>query len=111
MQDSEEIKLRRSSDFNEDGSVPNVIDAWQRAGLAHKRITILEAEIAAIKRGFIKDDLGTPDIEGHRKAHVALVESEKLLKDYKVGMTKDLLKLIAASLFGAVVTGLATYVK
>jgi hypothetical protein len=102
---------RRASDFTDDGQLPTVNDAWQRAGLAHKRIGVLETDLDKIKRAFLKDDLGTPDIDGHRTAHAELKEAAKLVKEYKVGMTKDLLKTIAATIGGIFLAGLFQYFR
>jgi hypothetical protein len=106
-----EEPLRRAADFTDDGSVPTIADAWQRARLAHKRISLLEADIEKLKRAFLKDDLGTPDTEGHRKSHAELVESAKLVKEYKVGMTKDMLKVLSGAAFTAFILGIISYLK
>lgn len=108
MQESDDVK---QTNLTDNGALPTVADAWHRGGLAHKRINVIETELDHIKRAFVKDDLGTTDYEGHRKAHNELVADAKLIKEYKVGMTKDFLKVISATALGAFLTGLFAYLK
>jgi hypothetical protein len=105
----EDTPMRRNSDFTDAGQQPTVQDAWQRSGVANKRISLLEADIEKIKRAFLKDDLGTFDADGHRRDHLEIKESAKLVREYKVGMTKDLLKTVGSVAFGALVVGLMNY--
>jgi hypothetical protein len=111
QESDDDPKARRTSDFTEDGELPTLRDAWQRAGLAHRRIGFLEGKMEKLERAFLKDDLGTPDIDGHRAAHADMRESAKMVKEYKVGMTKDLLKMTGAVLGTLLLSGLFQYFR
>ena len=107
----ENKEYKRISDFTEDGKDPTVLDSWHLARLANNRINEIKVDHDLLKRAFLKDDLDTPDYDGHRKAHIKFQNSEKLVQDYKVSMTKDVLKLIVGFVIGLLVIGFTTYFK
>jgi len=112
MQDLDNrAQARRTSDFTDKGKLPTLQDAWQHSVLAHTRVSSVEVDIEKLKRAFLKDDLGTPDMDGHRKSHAVIEDANKLIKEYKVGMTKDLLRTIGAMLLGAMTIGFLSYLK
>jgi hypothetical protein len=112
VQESDENKnYKRITDFTEEGKEPNVQDSWHLARLAHTRINDLRAEHNLLSRAFLKDDLNTPDYDGHRKAHRKFQEAENLVQDYKVTMTKDVIKLVVGFVIGILVLGITTYLK
>lgn len=110
MPDSEN-QFKRVTDFTEAGKEPNIQDAWHLASLAHSRINELKIEQDLLKRAFLKDDLGTPDYEGHRKSHGVIATSEKVVQEYKVGMTKDFIKIFVGAVCGMILLGLVTYLR
>ena len=112
MRELDENKdYKRISDFTEEGKEPSVQDSWHLARLAHNRINDLKVEHDLLSRAFIKDDLGTPDYDGHRKAHKKFQETESIVQDYKVSMTKDIIKIVISFLFGMLALGVTTYFK
>ena len=112
MQDTNENNFRRrAEDRTESGGAPTVADAWHRAGLAHKRLFEFDARVAAIERAFVKDDLGTPDLEGHRKAHRELIEAGKVMDGYKNEATKKLIGWALAIILGAMSSGVVLWIK
>lgn len=108
---SDEKHRRRVDDLTDDGVKPTVMDAWHSAQLAHKRLNDLERKHLQIDRSFVKDDLGTPDYEGHRKAHLSLIEAEKVLDGYKQEATKKVLGWFVALLLGAMGSALLVWLQ
>jgi len=107
----EKRKPGRSMEYKEDGTSPGVQDAWILADHAHRRIDDLRIDQELVKRAFIKDDLGTPDFDGHRKSHKTINDTQALVQDYKISMTKDLIKWIVSFILGALLVGLASYFR
>lgn len=102
---------RRSTDLPEPTAPITALDAWQRAGLAHKRLHEFELELLALRRAFLKDDLGTPDYEGHRGAHKSMVEASKVVDGYKQDVTKKIMGGGALFLLSALFVGLISWLK
>ena len=111
MSDLDENKNRRISDYTEEGKEPSLQDSWHLARSAHSRINELKVDHDLLRRAFLKDDLDTPDYDGHRKSHIKFQDAEKLVQDYKVSMTKDVLKMIVGFVIGLLVIGFTTYFK
>lgn len=38
---------------------------------------------SCIQRAFVKNDLGEPDYDGHRKAHATMIEADKVMEGFK----------------------------
>lgn len=108
---SDEKHRRRIDDLTDEGIKPTVMDAWHSSQLAHKRLDDLRRNHLQIDRSFVKDDLGTPDYEGHRKAHLALMEADKVLQSYKQEATKKVLGWVIALFLGAIGSGFLVWLK
>jgi hypothetical protein len=112
VQESEKNNIfKRKTDYKEDGTLPGIQDTWILAEHAHRRIDDLKIDHELVKRAFIKDDLGTPDYDGHRKSHKTINDTQALVQDYKVSMTKDVIKIVVGFLIGALAIGVASYFK
>lgn len=111
MSELDEKRYKRTTDFTEEGKEPTVQDSWHLARLAHNRIDELKVEHNLLTRAFLKDDLDTPDYDGHRKSHKKFQEAESLVQDYKVSMTKDALRIVVGFIIGLLVIGITTYFK
>lgn len=111
MSELDEKNNKRITDFTEEGKEPTVQDSWHLAKLAHTRINDLRVDHDLLKRAFLKDDLDTPDYDGHRKSHKKFQEAENIVQDYKVSMTKDIIKLVVGFIFGILVIGATNYFK
>ena len=66
---------------------------------------------AQIVKGFVVNDLGEPDFDGHRKAHIQMIEAEKILKSYKTEATKKVIGWVVAALLGLSTSILFSYAK
>ena len=91
--ESNNFPRRRATD---DLREPTLSDIWQK-------LMEIEQRQIAHSTAFLVNDLGTPDYEGHRQAHRAMVKAAAALEGYKTDATK---KVIGAVL-GVVGTLLA----
>lgn len=77
------------------------------------RVISIEYKQDMAASAFIKNDLGLPDYDGHRKDHLAIKKSEETLDKYKFEFTKSLLKwggaALAALLFSGVLHKIALF--
>jgi len=64
-----------------------------------------------IEKAFIKNDLGEPDYDGHRKQHLAIADAEKILQSYKNEATKKVIGWVVALFLGIMSSGLIIWVK
>lgn len=72
----------------------------------------IQSELGDIKRhlvslndAFPKNDLAKPDFDGHRQDHLRRMEEAKTLRDYKNGVTKQVVSLIVVFLVGLLCSG------
>ncbi len=64
-----------------------------------------------VLKAFVLNDIGEPDFDGHRKAHTHMIESEKILKEYKTEATKKVIGWVVAVLLGAVGSSVIAWVQ
>ena len=67
------------------------------------RVTVLEVSVKDISKAFIKNDLGEPDYDGHRKKAKEVDDAEGVSRDIKVMATKQLIQWV----FGLILTAIA----
>jgi len=96
------MALRRKSDMTTGDEPVTLEDAWDRGGLAHKRITQAENHIEAIDHAFVKNDLGEPDYDGHRRAHAESIEHARMMQTYKSGIATKLGGWLAIGVVSAI---------
>ena len=64
-----------------------------------------------IEKAFVKNDLGEPDFDGHRRAHLQLIEADKIMNGYKNEATKKVIGWVVAILLGAMSSGFVMWMK
>lgn len=52
----------------------------------------LKHSVARMREGFVKNDLGNPDYDGHRVSHASSIEKAKVVQGYQRDMTKRALE-------------------
>ncbi len=57
----------------------------------HNRVSAIEHKGSRAAEAFVKNDLGVPDYDGHRKAHLAMIEQAKVVNGYKRTLTQRIL--------------------
>ena len=68
------------------------------------RVSAIEHKSARTVEAFVKNDLGVPDYDGHRKAHIEMIEQAKVVSGYKRTLTQRILDgwlAVAGLLLGA----------
>ena len=77
----------------------------------NNRLQALEHSTARIREGFLKNDLGLPDYDGHRTAHKSMVEQASVIEGYKRDATKTVLGWILAAVIGMFSVGFFDWLK
>lgn len=71
--------------------MPTNQDFEKDIGGLNDRVSALEHKTARAAEAFVKNDLGVPDYDGHRKAHLDSMEQAKVVAGYKRNMTQRIL--------------------
>jgi ClpP class serine protease len=72
------------------------------------RLTRLEENF---RNAFPQNDLGHPDIDGHRKDHVTRIDEARLMREYKTDVTKKVLWVGVTALLLMLASGFGEYVR
>lgn len=77
-----------------------------------KKIDKMMEEMHAISNGFVKNDDGTVDYDGHRRYHVSIIQSmnaqEKFWNELRIDLAKKGLWFVLLVVAGFVVLGIQT---
>ena len=65
----------------------------------------VKREVISLSKAFPTNDLGEPDFDGHRKAHVGMIAAAKVMDGYKVEVTKKLVGYVTIFAIGIMTTG------
>ena len=60
----------------------------------HTRLEAAEHSISRIREGFVKNDLGNPDYDGHRVSHATSIKKAEVVQGYQRDMTKRALEWV-----------------
>lgn len=81
----------------------------------NSRLSDIEHKCARMREGFVKNDLGVEDYDGHRRDHATRIEESKVINGYKRGITQNALwagVVGVAAMFGqAMLEWLRTHIK
>lgn len=75
------------------------------------RVSSMEQATGRLREGFLKNDLGLPDYDGHRTAHRVMVEQSRVVEGYKRSATKSILGWFTAGAIGMFAAGAIEWVK
>ena len=53
-------------------------------------------------KAFVLNDLGEPDYDGHRRAHLEWIEGHKIVNGYKIEATKKVVGWVVVAILGAI---------
>lgn len=77
----------------------------------------IEGELRDIRHGmgiirtaFVRNDLGDPDYEGHRQAHIAAIKKAEQLDGLKMAGTMKVVGAVAGAVVLIFATGLSGYI-
>ena len=77
----------------------------------NSRVEALEHGTSRIREGFPKNDLGNPDYDGHRVAHVNAIEKAKVVQGYQRDMTKRVLEWLLVAVAVLIGQGAMDWIK
>lgn len=77
----------------------------------NNRLQSLEHSTVRIREGFLKNDLGLPDYDGHRTAHKSMVEQASVIDGYKRDATKTVVGWLLAAVVGMFSVGFFDWFK
>lgn len=77
----------------------------------NNRLQALEHTCARMKEGFVKNDLGLPDYDGHRSSHKSMIDQATVVEGYKRDATKTVFGWILAAMAGMFAVGFWDWVR
>ena len=75
----------------------------------NERLSLLEHRHSYVSTAFPQNDLAKPDYDGHRKAHLMMMDDAKVVAGYKQGVTKQILSVIVSVLVTLLLAGVVSY--
>lgn len=76
-----------------------------------ERVAKLERSVEQYSTAFVKNDLGQPDLDGHRRAHSELVKAAETMDEYKAEGAKNIIRLAATFFAGVLSIGVVDWIK
>ena len=76
-----------------------------------KRLSAIEHRLDLTASAFVVNDLGRPDYDGHRKAHITYMRTAETMTEYKNGAVKQVIAALVIFLSGLFVTGFFEWFK
>ena len=67
--------------------------------------------MGTIRTGFVRNDLGDPDYEGHRQAHLHMIQKDKNLDSLKMAGVLKLVGLLVVFGSGLMAAGFGSYIQ
>ena len=90
----------------------------EQCDLMHRRMMAVEERTAKLERiaelhntAFVKNDLGQPDFDGHRKAHLLLLKAAETMDDFKAEGAKNIVKMVLTFAAGVFSLGVLEWLK
>lgn len=75
------------------------------------RLETAEHSISRIREGFVKNDLGNPDYDGHRVSHATSIKKAEVVQGYQRDMTKRALEWLLVAVGVLIGQGALEWVK
>ncbi len=90
----------------------NILDTiFSRIRSIEEKIELLVLKVDQLNTAFIKNDLGTPDYDGHRKEHISLEKIRTTLEGYKEASTMQIINIIISSVIILLIGGVIQWIK
>jgi hypothetical protein len=77
----------------------------------HTRLQVLEHSHNRMKEAFVLNDLKVADYDGHRVAHLAAIDRDKITKAYQRDAAGAGIKYVVAGFIGVFVLGVLAWLK
>lgn len=111
-QDFQEIQYRRrSSDFAPEPALQcacgkEVLGAIQQM---QSDLRDIKQGMGTVRTAFVRNDLGEPDYEGHRQAHLKTIDRDKLIDSAKTAGTLKIVGIVVGGVTIVFMSGLANH--
>ena len=67
--------------------------------------------MGSIRTGFVRNDLGEPDYEGHRQAHLAMIRKSETGERMKEGATMKVVGIVIVAITAIFASGLSVHIQ
>ncbi len=104
-----ESRNRRVADRDDYAHMPP--DLWRLLTDIRERGVRMEQKLDSMTTAFVKDDLGRPDYDGHRRAHSAMVKQAETIESFKMDATKKVLIALFVFIAGLMGSGFLSQLK
>lgn len=91
-------------------SAPEPEEMWEHIKTLNGRVSLLEHRSGYVSSAFPQNDLGKPDYDGHRKAHIDMIADAKVVAGYKQAMTSKVLGVIVTVVLTLLASGVVTFI-
>jgi hypothetical protein len=92
-----------------DKNAPDTAELWQHIQDINSRVSTIEHRHGYVSTAFPQNDLGKPDYDGHRKAHLLMMDEAKVVAGYKQGVTKQILSILVTAMATLLLAGAVSY--
>lgn len=94
-----------------DGVQVTLEDVWELTKDTNDRMSAMEHQYGYIRSAFVQNDLGKPDYDGHRRAHLSQIKAAEALEGYKQDGTKNFIKMVMGFLGGVFALGIVEWFR
>lgn len=94
-----------------DGVQVTLEDVWGLLKDVNDRLSQIEHRYGYISSAFVTNDLGKPDFDGHRRAHLAQIKTAEVMEGYKSAGTKEGVKIAVAFVLGLLGLGVVEWIR
>ncbi len=103
-------QMRRASDFapTQCACGKEVMEALKRV---EEDLRDIKHGMGTIRTAFVRNDLGQPDYEGHRQAHLGMIKKAEEIDQIKTAGTLKVVGIVAAAVAAIFMTGLSTHIQ
>jgi len=94
-----------------DGVNVTLEDVWELLKEVNDRLSVLEHRYGYVSSAFVQNDLGKPDYDGHRRAHLQQIRTAEAMEGYKQEGTKGVIKAVVGFIVGVFSLGIVEWIR
>lgn len=104
------LEERRSDDHEAHRIIHDVL-VTVKQDISEVKTTLINIDnnLKVVDTAFIKNDLGNVDYDGHRKDHLHIEKSKKIMDNYKYDTAKMIIAVIVAFAIGLLADGFTNF--
>lgn len=92
-----------------DANGPDLTQLQKDVTSINERLSVIEHRHGYVSTAFPQNDLGKPDYDGHRKAHLSMMDDAKVVAGYKQGVTRQILSVVVTAIVTLLLAGIVSY--